>query len=105
MGTQVEETQRSMERSRDWSYSFSVCGNEDSTGEGTDLVNHPPHYTKGKIEVIEFIEDQQLDYVEGNIIKYVCRYKYKNGLEDLKKAMWYLQRRIDDLDQCKESAS
>jgi hypothetical protein len=65
-----------------------------------DMVNHPPHYTKGKIEVIDFIEDQKLGYHEANIIKYVCRYKYKNGIQDLLKARWYLERLIigDDPD-------
>jgi len=56
---------------------------------------NPNHYTQGNIEVIDFIEDQQMDYKEGNIIKYVSRYKFKNGLEDLEKAKWYLQRLID----------
>ena len=59
-----------------------------------DAVN-PNHYRQGMIEVIDFIEDQQMDYKEGNVIKYVSRYKYKNGLEDLLKAKWYLQRLID----------
>ena len=56
---------------------------------------NPSHYKQGMIEVIDFIEDQQMDYKEGNVIKYVSRYKYKNGLEDLLKAKWYLQRLID----------
>jgi len=45
--------------------------------------------------VIEYILDQKFNYLEGNIIKYVSRYKHKNGLEDLKKAKWYLERLID----------
>ena len=49
-----------------------------------DTIN-PDHYQKGKIEVIEFILDQKFNYLEGNCIKYLCRYKFKNGLEDLKK--------------------
>lgn len=63
-----------------------------------DIINNPKHYTQGKIEVIDFILDQKLNYVEGNIIKYVCRYKYKNGLEDLKKAQWYINKLIKELD-------
>lgn len=52
-----------------------------------DAVNHPSHYTRGKIEVIDFIEDQQLPYHLGNVIKYVARAGYKgNKLEDLKKS-------------------
>ena len=58
-------------------------------------INHPPHYTRGKIEVISFIEDQSFDYNEANVVKYVCRYKYKEApLEDLLKARWYLNRLI-----------
>lgn len=63
-----------------------------------DVVNNPLHYTQGNIEVIDFIEDQSLDYKEGNVIKYVCRYKYKNGLQDLKKAQWYLNRLINEME-------
>lgn len=60
-----------------------------------DTIN-PDHYQKGKIEVIEFILDQKFNYLEGNCIKYLCRYKFKNGLEDLKKAQWYLSKLIDE---------
>lgn len=61
-----------------------------------DKVNHPEHYTYGKIEVIDVIEAFNLDYKEGNIIKYILRHKHKNGLEDLKKARWYLDRIIEN---------
>ena len=60
-----------------------------------DAIN-PNHYRQGTIEVIDFILDQDMDYLEGNIIKYVCRYKYKNGLEDLQKAKWYLEKLIKE---------
>jgi hypothetical protein len=56
----------------------------------------PPHYQQGKIPVIDFITDQQFDWVEGNIVKYIARYKTKNGLEDLKKAQFYIKRLIDE---------
>jgi len=56
-----------------------------------DNVNHPKHYTKGKIEPIDFINANDLDYLEGNIIKYISRYKYKGGSEDLEKAEFYLR--------------
>lgn len=65
--------------------------------EQDDVVNNPSHYNKGGMECIDYIE-QQLSpeafkgYLEGNMIKYMHRHKYKNGLEDLKKAQWYLQR-------------
>jgi hypothetical protein len=51
------------------------------------------HYP-GKVQAIDLIEDQKLDFFEGNIIKYVTRYKRKNGLADLKKALTYLKRLI-----------
>ena len=63
-------------------------------GEEEKAIN-PNHYKKGNIEVIEYILDQKFSYLEGNIIKYVSRYKNKNGLEDLKKAQWYLERLIN----------
>lgn len=63
-----------------------------------EMVNHPSHYNKGSIEVIDFIEDQDLGFHEGNTVKYVCRAKHKGKeIEDLKKALWYLQRKIDQL--------
>ena len=46
----------------------------------TDNIN-PKHYKQGKIEVIDFILDQKMGYLESNILKYICRYKLKNGLE------------------------
>ena len=59
-----------------------------------DDVDKPAHYNQGNIEVIDFIDDQNLGYYEGNVIKYVCRYRYKNGIQDLEKAAWYLNRLI-----------
>ena len=61
-----------------------------------EAVVHPAHYNKGKIEVIDFIEDQKLGFNAGNVIKYVCRYDLKGGLEDLRKARFYLDRLIAD---------
>jgi len=58
-------------------------------------VSKPAHYTHGKIEVITFIEDQNFDMIEGSIIKYIARYKYKDSpILDLLKARWYLNRLI-----------
>ena len=68
-----------------------------------DNVNHPAHYT-GKIECIDAIEcaTKGLNGFEGaltgNIIKYVWRWKKKNGVEDLKKARWYLDKLISRLE-------
>lgn len=64
-----------------------------------DPVNSPKHYTFGTIEPIDVIEDWQLGYHEGNVIKYVARHKLKNGLEDLRKARWYLNRLIETLEK------
>ena len=61
----------------------------------TDNVN-PSHYKQGNIEVIEFILDQNLNYMDGNVVKYITRYKHKNGLEDLKKARWYINKIIEE---------
>ena len=64
-----------------------------------DTVNHPPHYNKGGLEAIDYIEQQLeggfADYLEGNVLKYIHRWRYKNGIEDLKKAEWYLKKLIE----------
>ena len=65
-----------------------------------DMINHPSHYTDGKIEVIEFIEDKNLNYQKGNAIKYICRAGKKDPqkeIEDLQKAVWYINREIRNL--------
>jgi len=63
-----------------------------------DLINQPPHYTKGGIETIDFIEAKELNYNLGNVVKYVTRSGLKGTrIEDLKKAVWYLEREIDTL--------
>ena len=66
-----------------------------------DNINHPSHYTTGKVEVINYIEDKLTKdefqgYLQGNILKYVSRWKHKGGLEDLKKANWYLLKLIEN---------
>ena len=58
----------------------------------SDKVNQPEHYTQQPVECIEFT--QHLNYCMGNAFKYVWRYADKNGVEDLKKAQWYLQRQL-----------
>jgi len=62
-----------------------------------DSVNHPAHYGQGKIECIEYIEDflsedEYIGYLRGNIAKYMHRWRYKGGLEDVRKAIWYSTR-------------
>lgn len=68
-----------------------------------DLVNHPPHYTGGKTETIEIIEqiiqayeDPILAFLVGQVLKYLARAPHKGALEqDLRKARWYLMRAVD----------
>ena len=65
-----------------------------------DLVNHPPYYADGKIEVIDFIEDKQLGFHLGNAVKYIARAGKKDPekkSEDLRKAIWYINRYIEQL--------
>lgn len=70
-----------------------------------DMINNPSHYTHNKYEAIDVIEDavQGLEPVEavlvGNIIKYILRWKWKNGIQDCKKAQWYLNRLIQRLEK------
>lgn len=60
-----------------------------------DTVNHPPHYQgKGGLEAIDVVEAFGLGFHLGNVVKYVLRAEQKNGMEDLKKARWYLDREI-----------
>jgi glutamate mutase epsilon subunit len=59
-----------------------------------DPVNSPKHYTQGDMEVITAIEGLGLDYHQGNVLKYISRYRFKNGMEDLQKAKWYVDRLI-----------
>lgn len=81
--------------------------NEDHVNrtEDKDMVNHPQHYiSESGIEVIDVIAafTEDLSGIEatdtGNIIKYICRWKHKNGLEDLKKAKWYLNHLINQVE-------
>jgi len=65
-----------------------------------DMVNQPPHYTSGKVECIDALEAatvelKGLDAVcTANAIKYLWRWKQKNGVEDLRKARWYIDKLI-----------
>lgn len=75
------------------------------TDRMTNPVDHPSHYTAGKVEVIDYIEQVAANYYSteaplvGNVIKYVSRAPLKGKkLEDLKKAQWYLNRLISNLE-------
>ena len=68
-----------------------------------DMVNSPPHYNQYDIECIDAIRactgEGFSTYLQGNILKYIWRYNYKNGIEDLKKAQWYLNKLIETKDE------
>lgn len=73
--------------------------------ENKDNINHPSHYVSNGIECIDVIKAVTLD-LQGmeavdtaNVIKYIYRWKHKNGVEDLKKARWYLDDLIGTLEQ------
>jgi len=69
-----------------------------------EMVNHPEHYQSGKIETIDVIEEftNDLKGIEAsdtaNIIKYACRWKRKNGVEDLRKLVWYANHLINHIE-------
>lgn len=70
----------------------------------TDNINKPEHYTYGKFECVDVIHELTQDlagiqaFCLGNTIKYLWRFQHKNGVEDLKKAKWYLDRLIKEFD-------
>lgn len=61
-----------------------------------DPVTKPKGYNQGTIECSDYIMDQKLDFFSGNVVKYIVRHKFKNGLEDLNKAQWYLNYLIKE---------
>lgn len=80
---------------------YEKTNKDEEHEEMNDVVNHPSHYTSGKIEVIDYIEDQKLPYHLGNVVKYISRAGKKDPaktIEDLKKAEWYLHRYINLLE-------
>lgn len=95
-------------------YGYELCGEpftlekyfqglqKVTMADDKDMVNSPSHYTQGSIECIDAIAQvvKDLDGMEamctGNAIKYLWRWKHKNGVEDLRKAQWYVQRMIDN---------
>lgn len=71
-------------------------------------VDHPDHYNQGSIECIEALKacmtpEEYHGFCSGNVIKYVWRYRNKNGLKDLKKAKWYLETLIKDIEEAEEN--
>lgn len=62
------------------------------------IVDHPRHYSAGKYEVIDVIDDWNLDFYEGNVIKYIARSKREGKrVQDLEEALWYLNRYVEIL--------
>ncbi len=75
-----------------------------TSGNGSDAVNSPDHYNQGDIECIDAIQaamtpDEFAGFCKGNVIKYVWRARYKGGLESLRKARWYIDRLIVDIEE------
>ena len=73
--------------------------NEYDPGQPREAVHHPAHYNSGTIEVIDAIEDWELGFHLGNAVKYIARARRKERslyAEDLKKAIWYLQRALGE---------
>lgn len=88
-----------------------VWNSENADMVKVDMVNHPPHYkTKSGLEAIQVIEafTEDLSWYEathtGQVLKYMCRWKKKNGIEDLKKARFYLDRLITLLENEKKES-
>ena len=72
------------------------------------MVNQPPHYNTGNVECIVAIEESMTPdafkgYLKGNVLKYMWRYEYKNGTQDLEKAQWYLNKLVETCKKDKTS--
>lgn len=75
-----------------------------------NAVNSPIHYQMGKHETIDMIESTLGDkgfaaYCQGNIVKYLSRFRFKNGVEDLQKAEWYLKKLIQSVQNIEEETT
>ena len=67
-----------------------------------DNIKEPEHYSRWKIQPVQFIVENEIPYAEGNVIKYVMRWRYKGGLEDLHKAKEYINILIEREIACQE---
>lgn len=81
----------------------------DQAEKNKEMVDHPSHYqSETGLETIDVIEAFTFDlkgieaFDTGNILKYMCRWKQKNGLQDLKKAKWYLEHLIEHIEMLEE---
>ena len=74
-----------------------------------DMVNHPQHYTQGGIECIDALKAATVGkrgieaVCVANVIKYLWRYEEKNGIEDVRKAKWYIERLLMELEESQQS--
>jgi hypothetical protein len=98
----IQGSEKCFEDDADIDRNYAILfGNKDETTEETpDNVNHPSHYETGKFECIDvMIETQGVEAVKSfclcNAFKYLYRHKNKNGVEDVKKAIWYLNKFIE----------
>lgn len=83
---------------------LGIVNEQEDIKDKPDVVNKPRHYNQYGIECIDAIQasmsvEEFKGYLKGNIEKYIWRYTYKNGIEDLKKAQWYLNKLISVLDK------
>lgn len=81
---------------------YSAKSVSERLSKGMDNINHPTHYNHGGIETLDYIKAKAPHYESyaiGNIIKYVSRYQHKNGLEDLKKAQFYLNDLVEEMEK------
>lgn len=75
----------------------------------SDMVNHPQHYTQGGIECIDALKAATVGkrgieaVCVANVIKYLWRYEEKNGIEDVRKAKWYIERLLKELEESQQS--
>ena len=82
----------------------TACENAEAKEPDVDMVNHPSHYTQGGIECIDALKAATVSKTgieavcTANAIKYLWRYEEKNGVEDVKKARWYIDRLIKELE-------
>lgn len=88
---------------------MSITGKEivNKLLQGEEVIVKPNHYAGTKIETIDYLKDKMSDemfqgFLCGNVMKYISRYRFKNGVEDLKKASVYLGWLIDELDKIEE---
>ncbi|EAD5580189.1 DUF3310 domain-containing protein [Listeria monocytogenes] len=101
--TPIQKYKAQQDSLSNWVYSdaakvFFTANGVSMKNENNDKVNNPAHYTAGGIETLDYIKAKVSDYPSyavGNILKYVSRYEHKNGIEDLKKAQFYLNDLIE----------